>query len=75
MKIQRIQRTGDGFKERLIIKAFKMSESGHKFLSGPSNYSNSWSEYTGELPAGIYAMAGGAWHNVKKLDPSLLAHI
>ncbi len=34
-----------------------------------------WRESSKGLKAGIYVFAGGQWHNVKHLDPLLLAHI
>lgn len=62
--------------ERMTIRKFKTSEAMHKFLNTGDNAHN-WHE-TGEsdpTKPGTYAWAGGAWHNVKSLDPSVLAHI
>lgn len=66
--------------KRLKVKVFKTSNSMHKFLN--EQYDNSWKINSGavagaELPhkAGTYAYAGGKWHNVKQLDPCVLAHI
>lgn len=66
--------------ERLTVKTFKDSDLLHQFLNKQSD--NSWKVNTGkvvgsELPhkRGTYAYAGGAWHNVKSLDSSMLAHI
>lgn len=60
-------------KQRLTIKEFKTREAGYEFLNKQPN--NDWVEYTGELTKGLYAYAGGKWHNVKSLDSSVLAHI
>lgn len=75
MKLKKTESAGKPgtWKERLIIKEFKTREDGHGFLNKQDN--NDWREYEGELKAGKYAFAGGKWHNVKKLDPSILAHI
>jgi len=62
-----------GAKFRMQIKAFKTSDAMHAFLS--SQYDNNWSESRKGLKAGMYAIAGGAWHNVKSLDALVLAHI
>ena len=74
--ICRFQKTGNGFKERLIVKTFKYSNDMYKFLSTADN-ALFWKEISADKPskAGTYAFAGGQWHNVKKLDPSILAHI
>lgn len=67
------------FRDRLIVKTFSTDEARHQFLN--KQYDNSWRMlpvvFGGlVLPtkSGTYARAGGAWHNVKKLDPSVLAH-
>ena len=75
MKLKKIESAGrpGTWKERMIIKEFKCREDGHAFLN--AQYNNDWREYEGELKAGKYAFAGGQWHNVKKLDACLLAHI
>ena len=59
---------------RLKIKAFKFSDDMHKFLNTADNALR-WKESTKGLKPGVYAYAGQAWHNVKNLDPSILAHI
>lgn len=59
--------------QRLVVKGFKTSDAMYKFLN--SQFDNRWQEYDGELKPGKYAFAGGQWHNVKTLDPSILAHI
>ena len=75
MKLKKTESAGHHFRlhQRLIIKTFKSRQEGHEFLNKQSN--NDWQEYDGELKAGKYAFAGGKWHDVKKLDPSILAHI
>lgn len=68
-------------KERLHIKAFTDANALGAFLC--KQYDNTWAEVSTEGQAahnyptksGIYAFAGGQWHNVTKLDPSILAHI
>lgn len=75
--VYKFQRTGNGFKERLIIKGFKYSDDKYKFLAMADN-ALFWKETTNEkagLKPGTYAFAGGKWHNVKTLDASILAHI
>ena len=66
--------------ERLTVKTFKDSDLMHQFLNKQCD--NNWKINTGlkvgkELPhkRGVYAYAGGQWHNVKSLDSSILAHI
>lgn len=61
------------FCERLIVREFKDREDAYAFLGKQDN--NNWREYDGPLTKGTYAFAGGSWHNVKKLDPSILAHV
>ena len=71
--IQKTVRTGNGFKERLHIKAFKSSDAMHKFLNKQTD--NRWRESNHDFKSGVYAFAGGQYHNVKSLDSSILAHI
>ena len=83
--IRKTVRTGNGLKERLVIKGFKTSEAMHNFLN--KQYDNAWTinsepsyygafnETLAGLKPGKYAFAGGQWHNVKSLDASILAHI
>ena len=83
--IRKYTRTGNGFKERLVIKGFKDKSALYDFLAKQDN--NNWQEIeyfprlqNSDKPklitkAGTYAYAGGNWHNVAKLDPSILAHI
>lgn len=77
-------RKGSSYRgERLTIKGFKTSEAMHAFLNKQTD--NTWTvnnngglvdaEYVATLKPGIYAYAGGKWHNVKHLDASVLAHI
>lgn len=84
--VRKYQRTGNGFKERLIIKGFKSSDDMHKFLNTADN-ALTWQEIkmfprlesrTPEKAvnkAGTYAYLGGQWHNVKTLDSTVLAHV
>lgn len=62
-----------GAKFRMTIKAFKCADDMHGFLNKQRD--NTWNESTKGLKAGVYAYAGGQWHNVKSLDASVLAHI
>lgn len=76
MNIQKKTYQGGVSKGRLHIKSFKYSEDAHGFLN--KQHDNNWSiaeDQHQDKKAGIYAYAGGIWHNVKKLDPSVLAHI
>lgn len=61
---------------RLQVKAFKGANELGAFLC---KQDNTWADASDKqgLPAksGHYAYAGGAWHNVKSLDASVLAHI
>ena len=66
--------------ERLMVKSFKDSDKMQKFLN--SRNDNSWqvNDQAGifsTLPhkSGHYAYAGGAWHNIKSLDLTILAHL
>ena len=64
------------WKQRLHIKSFKTSDEAHGFLN--KQYDNNWSIASNEhqnKKSGIYAFAGGQWHNVKDLDSSILNHI
>lgn len=63
-----------GTRDRMAIKAFRDRTAMYEFLAKGSN-SLSWRESTRGLKPGVYAYAGGQWHNVKRLDPSMLAHI
>lgn len=59
---------------RLQVKVFKNSSDLGAFLC---KQDNSWREGNGSLPTkrGYYRYAGGAWHNEKSLDASVLAHV
>jgi len=60
-------------KSRTKIKAFKTNQALHEFLN---KQDNSWKVSAKEnFKSGLYAYAGGQWHNVKSLDASILAHI
>jgi len=71
--IEKTVRTGNGFKERLHVKAFKHSGDMYAFLGKQPN--NNWKVNQHDFKTGIYAFAGGKWHNVKQLDALTLAHI
>jgi hypothetical protein len=45
----------------------------HDFLN--KQFDNTWKLHTLGWKPGIYAYAGGQWHNVRNLDSSVLAHI
>lgn len=67
--------TGPLGRTRLQVKPFKTSDEMHKFLNKQLN--NDWQERAGSnLPTkrGTYAFAGGAYHNIKTIDSSMLAH-
>jgi hypothetical protein len=71
MKMQHV--AGTLCKQRLIIKGFQSFTAMYKFLAAQDN--NNWKESTYDFKPGTYAMAGGKWHNIKSLDPSILNHI
>ena len=59
--------------ERLLIKGFKNKCNADKFLN---KNDNTFFLYKGPITKpGTYAYASGAWHNVKSLDTSVLAHV
>ena len=75
--------------ERMTVKGFKTSEAMHGFLNTEDNALR-WRQTIDQtkthpgaygacdetkLKPGKYAWAGGQWHNIKSLDPSVLAHI
>lgn len=68
-------------KERLHIKAFKTPETMLDYLDENDGWSMVRADALTYLrkpyptKSGVYAAAGGDWHNVKKLDPSILAHV
>lgn len=81
-----IRKTTPGIaRQRMTIKGFKSEEAMHDFMNRQSNNDwkmNSQPDYFGNikpelagLKPGVYAYAGGKWHNVKSLDASVLAHI
>ena len=59
---------------RLKVRAFKTADDMHRFLNTGGNALR-WRESVKALKPGTYAYAGGQWHNVRSLDPSILAHI
>lgn len=65
-----------GLGERMIVRNFKTNDAMHKFLNTDDN-ANFWQEVREGEPtkSGTYAYAGQAWHNVKNLDATELAHI
>jgi hypothetical protein len=72
----KIVRTGNGLKERTHVKTFVSHEEACAFQC--KQFDNDWRLAPADLAnvkAGVYAFAGGKWHNVKSLDPSVLAHI
>ena len=76
--IRRYQKTGNGLRERLIIKTFPYRDDMYRFLAKGGN-ALVWrdiSEVKQSLPnkAGTYVFAGGQWRNVKTLDFLTLAH-
>lgn len=78
----RFERTGNGLKERLMVKAFKNSNALGDFLTKQDKPwraivagQNSYLNVPYPTKSGTYAAAGGQWHNVKNLDPCILAHI
>jgi hypothetical protein len=74
----KFERTGNGLKERLHVKAFKTMNDLGAFLSSKHNDFNIWKQDEFKKypqKSGVYAFAGGQWHNVKSLDSSVLAHI
>ena len=72
--IEKTVKTGNGFKERLHIKSFSDPNKMYEFLNNGSN-ALTWKASSKGLKRGVYAFAGGNWHNVKGLDASVLAHI
>lgn len=88
MFARKYEKTGNGLKERLIIKKFASRDKMFEFLATGSN-SLQWAEIT-HFPhrtmnsiapdsevtkAGTYVFAGDKWRNVKDIDPSALAHM
>lgn len=70
----KLKKVSPGIKrQRMTIKTFRDREAACAFQNKQPN--NDWTEYTGDLKAGVYAYAGGQWHNVKTLDATVLAHI
>lgn len=79
-----------GYKgERMQVRSFRTADAMHKFLNDGDN-ALKWRQCVNQkethpnrpeavdetkLKSGKYAWAGGQWHNVKDLDPTVLAHI
>lgn len=61
---------------RLKVRHFKYAQDGHKFLNTGDN-GLKWRETKAFEPTktGTYVYAGEQWHNVKTMDPCVLAHI
>ena len=76
--IRRYQKTGNGLRERLIIKTFPYRDDMHRFLAEGDNalvwHEISKLKQTFPDKAGTYVFAGGEWRDVKKLDSLTLAH-
>jgi len=70
--ISRVVRRG----ERMKVRGFKYSDDMYKFLATSDN-ALFWKECKRPdiKKSGTYAYAGGRWHDVKTLDPCVLAHI
>ena len=67
--------TALGFgRERMTIKRFDHGSDMDKFLNTGDNALH-WKRTHLDLPPGVYAFAGGEWHNVRKLDASVRAHV
>lgn len=64
----------DAFRSRLEVRGFKYRDDMHKFLNKDAN-ATFWREHRGGLSPGRYVMAGGRWHNVKRLSALDLAHL
>lgn len=64
--------------ETLIVRGFKERSNMHKFLNDGDN-ANHWrecDESKGDpMKPGKYKWAGQQWHDIKKLDPTTLAHL
>jgi len=61
---------------RYKVKAFKYAQNMHEFLNTGDN-ALKWRETKDGEPTktGTYAYAGQQYHNVKTLDPTVLAHV
>lgn len=73
--IRKDVKTGNGFKYRVKVKAFKTSDAMHKFLS--EQYNNDWRVMPEPKKSGTYIERGlsGELLNVKSIDPWALAHM
>jgi len=72
--IRKNVKTGNGFKYRVKVRAFKSSDAMHKFLN--AQYDNSWRIMAKPVKSGTYIERGieGELINIKTLDPLVLAH-
>jgi hypothetical protein len=75
MKVSIYKSNGTISRERVKVRVFTDNDAMHQFLNKQSD--NSWKINNGSFPvkSGVFARAGGEWHNIKNLDPSILAHI
>ena len=69
--------TGQGFKYRVKVKAFKSCDAMHKFLN--AQYDNLWSIMQNPLKSGTYIERGLGENremlNIRSIEPSALAHM
>jgi hypothetical protein len=66
-----VEKTSPGIAcQRRTVKHVKDA---HDFLN--RQYNNTWKLHTAGWKPGVYAYAGGQWHNIRNLDVSILAHI
>jgi len=59
---------------RMRIRNFKTSDAMYKFLN-KGDTALHWKVSDRGLKSGTYVFCGGEWHNVKGLDPSILAYV
>jgi hypothetical protein len=59
--------------ERLVVKVFKTAQSMHDFQN--AQFDNYWSQEFRPLKAGIHAMVGGEWKNIKDIPTHVLNHV
>ena len=73
--IRKDVRTGNGFKYRVKVRAFKTSDAMNVFLC--KQYDNSWRVMKNPVKSGTYIERGipGELINVKTLDACALAHM
>lgn len=64
--------------ETLTVRGFRERENMHKFINNGDNaiHWRECDEKRGDpMKPGKYKWAGSAWHNIKNLDPTALAHL